>query len=94
LNESTILVLRGHRVYEDSHGNVCLDDLWRAAKAGAGKVPSKWRNTRMAKALRLLFARGPTRVLMGGCNHARMRCSGKRCFIVGSAILRIVVIVH
>ncbi|MCA1512180.1 KilA-N domain-containing protein [Bradyrhizobium sp. NBAIM01] len=51
MNESTILVLRGHRVYEDSHGNVCLDDLWRAAKAGAGKVPSKWRNTRMAKAL-------------------------------------------
>jgi hypothetical protein len=51
INESRILVLRGHRIYEDANGHICLDDLWRAAKARNTRAPSKWRLSRMAKAL-------------------------------------------
>jgi hypothetical protein len=51
MNESRILVVRGNRVYEDAHGHVCLDDLWRAAKGPASKVPAKWRGGRAATAL-------------------------------------------
>jgi hypothetical protein len=51
MNESRVLVIRGSRIYEDVNGNICLDDLWRAAKAPPSKAPSKWRVTRMAKAL-------------------------------------------
>jgi hypothetical protein len=51
LNESRILVLRGNRIYEDANGHVCLDDLWRAAKAKAAKQPKHWRTTAVAKAL-------------------------------------------
>lgn len=51
MNESRNLVVRGHRIHEDINGHVCLDDLWRAAKAKPGQAPSKWRNTRMAKSL-------------------------------------------
>jgi hypothetical protein len=51
LNESTILVLRGHRVYEDDNGNIRLDDLWSAAKAGLSKKPQHWRGNTVAKAL-------------------------------------------
>ena len=51
MNELRILVVRGNRVYEDVHGHVCLDDLWRAAKAPTSKVPAKWRVGRSAKAL-------------------------------------------
>lgn len=51
MNESRSLVLRGIRISEDVNGNVCLDDLWRAAKAKDSKAPSKWRIGRMAKEL-------------------------------------------
>lgn len=51
MNEFRILVVRGSRVYEDANGHICLDDLWRAAKATASKVPAKWRISRAAKAL-------------------------------------------
>jgi hypothetical protein len=51
MNESRSLVIRGSRIFEDINGHICLDDLWRAAKANPSKAPAKWRVTRMAKAL-------------------------------------------
>jgi KilA domain-containing protein len=51
VNEARSLVVRGNRIFEDAHGHISLDDLWRAAKGGASKTPSKWRITRMAKRL-------------------------------------------
>jgi hypothetical protein len=51
MNESTILVVRGNRIYEDANGHVRLDDLWRAAKATASKQPKHWRTNAVAKAL-------------------------------------------
>ena len=51
MNDSSILVLRGHRVYEDANGHICLDDLWKAAKAKSSKQPKHWRTTAMARAL-------------------------------------------
>jgi hypothetical protein len=51
MNESRAIVIRGSRIFEDIHGHICLDDLWRAAKANESKAPAKWRLTRMAQAL-------------------------------------------
>jgi len=51
MNESRSLVIRGSKIFEDAYGHICLDDLWRAAKARPSKEPSRWRITRMAKAL-------------------------------------------
>jgi hypothetical protein len=51
MNESTILVVRGSRIYEDANGHVRLDDLWRAAKGTASKQPKHWRTNAVAKAL-------------------------------------------
>jgi len=51
VNDTRALVIRGNRIFEDVNGHICLDDLWRAAKASPSKAPSKWRVTRMAKAL-------------------------------------------
>jgi len=51
MNESRILVIRGSRIYEDANGYVCLDDLWKAAKAKESKQPKHWRTTAVAKAL-------------------------------------------
>ena len=51
MNDTRALVIRGNRIVEDVNGHICLDDLWRAAKASPSKAPSKWRVTRMAKAL-------------------------------------------
>jgi KilA-N domain len=51
MNESTILVVRGSRIYEDANGHVRLDDLWKAAKVSASKQPKHWRATVVAKAL-------------------------------------------
>ncbi len=51
MNESRAIVIRGHRILEDVYGHVCLDDLWRAAKASESKAPAKWRLGRMAQAL-------------------------------------------
>jgi hypothetical protein len=51
MNESRTLVIRGARIFEDINGHICLDDLWRAAKANPSKAPSKWRRSRLAKAL-------------------------------------------
>lgn len=49
--ESRAIVIRGSRIFEDSFGNICLDDLWRAAKAKETRSPAKWRIGRMAQAL-------------------------------------------
>src|SRR5436190_3283687 len=51
VNDTRALVIRGNRIFEDVNGHICMDDLWRAAKASPSKAPSKWRVTRMAKAL-------------------------------------------
>ncbi|MBR1146360.1 KilA-N domain-containing protein [Bradyrhizobium sp. AUGA SZCCT0431] len=51
MNESRSIVIRGSRIFEDAHGHICLDDLWRAAKAKPSKEPSRWRTTRPAIAL-------------------------------------------
>lgn len=51
MNESRNLVLRGSRIYEDTNGHVCLDDIWKAAKARASKQPKHWRRTAVARAL-------------------------------------------
>jgi hypothetical protein len=51
VNESRAIVIRGSRIFEDVYGHICLDDLWRAAKAKESKSPAKWRLTRMAQAL-------------------------------------------
>jgi len=51
MNQSRAIVIRGSRVEEDSFGHVCLDDIWRTAKASPIKVPAKWRLTRIVQAL-------------------------------------------
>ena len=51
MNESRAVVIRGSRIEEDVFGHLCLDDLWRAAKANPSKAPAKWRISRMGKAL-------------------------------------------
>jgi hypothetical protein len=51
MNEFRAIVIRGSRIFEDAHGRICLDDLWRAAKAKESRSPAKWRITRMAQAL-------------------------------------------
>jgi hypothetical protein len=51
MNETRSLVIRGNKIFEDSHGHICLDDLWRAAKAKPSKEPPRWRVTQGAKAL-------------------------------------------
>ena len=42
---------RKPRIFEDINGHICLDDLWRAAKAKETRSPAKWRKGRMAQAL-------------------------------------------
>ncbi len=49
--EARSVVIRGSRIQEDVFGHLCLDDLWKAAKAKESKAPSKWRLSRMAQAL-------------------------------------------
>lgn len=51
VNQSRSIVIRGSRIFEDEYGLICLDDLWRAAKALDSKAPAKWRRGRMANAL-------------------------------------------
>jgi hypothetical protein len=51
MNDTSSLVIRGNKIFEDSHGHICLDDLWRAAKAKPSKEPPRWRVTQGAKAL-------------------------------------------
>lgn len=51
VNQSRSIVIRGSKIFEDEYGLICLDDLWRAAKAPDSKVPAKWRRGRMASAL-------------------------------------------
>jgi hypothetical protein len=51
MNESRAIVIRGSRIFEDAHGHICLDDLWRAAKAKPTKQPKHWRTTAVARAL-------------------------------------------
>lgn len=51
VNQSRSVVVRGSRISEDINGHLCLDDLWRAARATESKVPAKWRVSRMAQAL-------------------------------------------
>jgi hypothetical protein len=51
VNESRAIVIRGSRIFEDIYGHICLDDLWRAAKASESKAPAKWRLGRLAQSL-------------------------------------------
>lgn len=48
---STVLVIRGKRIREDSLGHICLDDIWKAAKATAGREPRRWRDVHATKRL-------------------------------------------
>jgi len=45
------ITIRGRSIAQDDRGNICLDDLWEAARASAGKRPKFWRITEGAKAL-------------------------------------------
>lgn len=51
MNPSSSLVVRGNKIFEDQFGHISLDDIWRAAKAPDSKVPTRWRDTRLAQAL-------------------------------------------
>jgi hypothetical protein len=50
-NDNNALVIRGIALSEDGQGRVCLDDLWRLAKARDTQVPRYWRVSQPAKAL-------------------------------------------
>ncbi len=43
--------LRGERIAEDEHGNICLNDLWRLAGEPKSGRPYDWRRGARAKAL-------------------------------------------
>lgn len=45
------LILRDSIISTDEFGRVCLDDLWSAANATAGKKPKHWRETKAYKQL-------------------------------------------
>ncbi len=51
MSDQRNLVLRGKRITEDAHGNICLDDIWELAKAPESKRPKHWRSTRAAGSL-------------------------------------------
>jgi hypothetical protein len=50
-DQSTEIVLRGERINEDANGLICLDDIWRAAKATPGREPRRWRDIGATKRL-------------------------------------------
>ncbi len=51
MSDHRSLILRGTRISEDTLGNICLDDLWKLARASESKRPKHWRGTRSAEAL-------------------------------------------
>ena len=51
MSECQSLVLRGVTISEDANGNICLDDIWRLAKAPVGKIPKFWKRGRAAQSL-------------------------------------------
>jgi DNA-damage-inducible protein D len=48
----TNLELRGSRVGEDEHGNICLNDLWKLAASPANRQPKDWYSSKRVAAVK------------------------------------------
>ena len=50
-NQSSEIILRGHKLTEDSTGQILLDDIWEMARAPKHKRPANWKIGAAARSL-------------------------------------------